>query len=196
MNGHGMGIPGVVPNPKVVNQSGKALTPRDPRTTRARPRYRARVPTVTTSDGRPIRVTSTPLSRPPSAPTTSTMGMTSSIGTPAAYRVPRTAADRPTIDSTDRSISPEMMIRAIGSDMIATSMTAAIRLAKFRGVRKTGDSDAPIPISMMSTIASSVSQRASEAITPRRPPFIAVAVRQPFAATGAAGRHRARPRRG
>ena len=73
--------------------------------------------------------------------------MASGSGTPAANRAPRTAADRPTIDSTDRSISPAMMIRAIGSDMIATSITAAIRFAKFRPLRNTGDTAAPIAIS-------------------------------------------------
>ena len=52
-SGHGIGVPGMVPNPKVVNQSGKPLTPCDPRTTRARPRNSASVPSVTTSDGRP-----------------------------------------------------------------------------------------------------------------------------------------------
>ena len=41
------------PNPKVVNHSGNALMPRGPRTTSARPRYSASVPSVTTSDGRP-----------------------------------------------------------------------------------------------------------------------------------------------
>ena len=98
---------------------------------------------MTTSEGRPIRVTRNPFSSPPSAPTISTTTIASSIGTPAAYRYPRIEAESPTIDSTDRSISPAMMINAIGSDMIATSITAEIALAKFRPVRKTGETVVP-----------------------------------------------------
>ena len=49
----------------------------------------------------------------------------------------------PAIDSTDRSISPAMMIRVIGRAMIATSIRAAIRFAKLPGVRKNGDRALP-----------------------------------------------------
>ncbi len=37
-SGHGIGVPGTVPNPNDVNQSGNPLTPSEPRTTSARPR--------------------------------------------------------------------------------------------------------------------------------------------------------------
>ena len=58
--------------------------------------------------------------------------MATSIGTPAAHRNPRIALARPAIDSTDRSISPAMMISVIGSAMIATSIKAAIRFPNWR----------------------------------------------------------------
>ena len=64
-------------------------------------------------------------------------------GTPAAHRKPRTALARPAIDSTERSISPAMMTSVIGSAMIATSIRAASRFEKLRGVRKNGDSALP-----------------------------------------------------
>ena len=75
------------------------------------------------------------------------------------------ALDRPAIDSTDRSISPAMMIRVIGRAMIATSISAASRLAKLPVVRKTGDSALPSTISTIRATTSSVSQRASSAST-------------------------------
>ena len=69
------------------------------------------------------------------------------MGTPAAHRKPRIALDRPAIDSTERSISPAMMISVIGRAMIATSMRAAMRLPKLPAVRKNGDSALPSRIS-------------------------------------------------
>ena len=69
-----------------------------------------------------------------------------------------------------------MMISAIGSDMIATSMTAEMRLAKLRPDRKTGDTVDPIQRSAMSTAASSTSQRASARTRPRPLAFIVDAV--------------------
>ena len=87
-------------------------------------------------------------------------------GTPAAHRNPRTALDSPAIDSTERSISPAMMISVIGSAMIATSISAASRFAKLPGVRKNRDSCDPMTIITSSTTSSSVSQRASSADQP------------------------------
>src|SRR5262245_21747208 len=85
----------------------------------------------------------------------------------AANRKPRTELDSPAIDSTERSISPAMITRAIGSDMIATSITADWRFAMFRFVRKTGDSRTPTVTRAISTTARSVSQRRSH---PKREP--------------------------
>ena len=159
-SGHGIGVPGTVPNPKSVNGGGKSLTPTGPRTMRARPRKRASVPMVTTSDGRPPRATSSPFSRPPMAPTSRTTGMATWSGTPAAQRTPMIALARPAIDSTERSISPAMMTRVIGSAMIATSISAAERFVKFPGVRKNGERLVPRTIRPRSPTASTVSHRA------------------------------------
>ena len=62
-----------------------------------------------------------------------------------------------------------MMIRVIGSAMIATSMSAAMRFEKLPGVRKNGDSALPSTISPTSATSRSVSQRASSRVHGRRP---------------------------
>ena len=128
-------------SPNVVNTSGKSLMPRGPRTTQreaAEERERAEGDDERRQARRAS--TSTPLSSPPSAPTTSTAGMPSverHAGGPAGSRGPRSTG--PSIDSTDRSISPVMMISVIGSAMIATSITALVEVREVRADRKTGD---------------------------------------------------------
>ena len=73
-------------------------------------------------------------------------------------------AGRPAIDSTERSISPAMMIRVIGRAMIATSISAAMRFAKLPVVRKNGERRvAEHDRARAGRRASSVSQRASSA---------------------------------
>ncbi len=161
-NGQGISVPGTYPKPSVVNSGGKLLMPCGPRTMSARPRNSASVPRVTTREGRPPRATSRPFIRPPSTPTNSTIATPIQIGTPAAHRNPRTALERPAIDSTERSISPAMMTSVIGRAMIATSIMAASRFAKLLGVRKTGEIRVPNAIIASSTTSSSVSQRTSE----------------------------------
>ena len=71
---YGIGLPAMVPNPNSVNQYGQTLMTRGPSTMFATPRNSASVPSVTTSEGMPARVTRTPLNRPPSAPISSTTG--------------------------------------------------------------------------------------------------------------------------
>ncbi len=53
------------------------------------------------------------------------------------------APDSPTIDSTERSISPVMMISVIGSAMIATSITALTRFAKLPAGQEERESGCP-----------------------------------------------------
>ncbi len=67
-------------------------------------------------------MTSTPLSRPASPPTTSTATIANHRGQPAANKTPRTALDKPRTDATDRSISPTMMISVIDRTMIDFSL--------------------------------------------------------------------------
>ena len=97
-------------------------------------------------------------------------------GTPAAQRNPSTADARPAIDSTDRSISPAMMIRVIAMAMIATSIRAAMRLEKLPGVRKNGDSEVPSAISPSRAMTSRVSQRARRLVHGRPPTGLVVAL--------------------
>jgi hypothetical protein len=134
---------------------------------RAMPRKRASVPRVTTRDGRPPRATIRPFRRPPKAPTTRTTAIPTHNGTPAAQRKPRMALERPAIDSTERSISPRTMIRVIGIAMIATSISAAMRLEKLPAVRKNGDRVVPRTMRPMRARTSRVSQRASRLIQRR-----------------------------
>ena len=113
--------------------------------------------------------------------------MAISIGTPAAHRKPRTALARPAIDSTERSISPAMMISVIGRAMIATSMRAAMRFAKLPAVRKNGESGVPITISAEERRRrSSVSQRASDrgSTGARRSRLVAALIGRAVAAVG------------
>src|SRR6201996_5885758 len=123
------------------------------------PRYRASVPMVTASDGSPTRVTSSPLSRPPSAPTTATITKISRIGSLCRYSTPSRALDIPSIDSTDRSISPLMMIRAIGSVMIAISPVVRPRLKKLFDDRNSGETLLPKMTIAITTTTSPVSHR-------------------------------------
>ena len=164
-----MGEPPIVPKPNSVNQSGQTLITVGPSRTLASPRKSARVPRVTTSAGRPPRVTSQPFMKPPSAPTASTTTMAIGRGSPATMRVPRIAPERPTIDSTERSMSPVMMISVMGSAMIATSITELARLAKFLLEMKTSDMRAPVITRAASRRTRSVSQRARLAALNRRP---------------------------
>src|ERR1700759_5212780 len=125
------------------------------------PRYRASVPMVTASDGSPTRVTSSPLSRPPSAPTTATITKISRIGSLCRYSTPSRALDIPSIDSTDRSISPLMMIRAIGSVMIAISPVVRPRLKKLFDDRNCGETLLPNSTIATTTTTRPVSQRSA-----------------------------------
>ena len=100
-------------------------------------------------------------------------------GRPQEARGRRSAS--PTIDSTERSMSPVMMIRVMGRAMIATSITAAVRFAKLPAVRKTSG-DVAVP---RATIPRSTSAR--RALPARQP---AQAARR---ADGPRGHRLARP---
>ena len=76
----GTNVPAKFPNARSVQSAGKSVTDSSPMTTKARPRNSASVPIVTASDGRPKRVTSTPLKAPHSAPARMQIGMIVSIG--------------------------------------------------------------------------------------------------------------------
>jgi hypothetical protein len=114
-------VPGIGTTPIFVNDKGNPVIVRGANRISAMPRYRVRVPMVTAIEGSPTLATSTPLSAPPSAPTTSAAAIANQIGHPLLNSSPMTAPDRPSIEATDRSISPVMMIRVSGSAMMAIS---------------------------------------------------------------------------
>src|SRR5580698_4926985 len=107
--------------PMLVYPAGKFETVLAPSTMEATPRYRASVPIVTASDGRPSRVTRSPLIAPATTPSASRTAKMAGIGQPLLHSSPSTALDIPSVDATDRSISPLMMMSVIGRAMIAIS---------------------------------------------------------------------------
>src|SRR5215813_3240565 len=65
----------------------------------------------------------------------------------------------PSVDATDRSISPLMMMSVIGSAMIATSPEVTPRLNRFEGVRNWGETATPNSAMATTTSARPVSHR-------------------------------------
>ena len=76
---------------------------------------------VTAIEGKPSRVIRTPLRAPPRTPMTSTATMANPMGHPCLNNSPSMVLDSPSIDATDRSISPVMMINVRGNAMMAIS---------------------------------------------------------------------------
>ena len=105
---------------------------------------------MTTSDGSPSFVTSRPLNRPQTAPTISAVAMQSQSGQPAAQVLPITALESPSVDATERSISPLMMINVIGSAISAFSMLLVVISVIVEPWPKTSDVAQPIAISASS----------------------------------------------
>src|ERR1019366_6072475 len=147
-----------------------------------------RVPIVTASEGRPTRVTSSPLISPATIPSSATITKMASIGQWWLHRTPSSALDMPRIEATDRSISPLMMISVIGSAMIAISPEVTPVLKKLPLVRNWGEVTAP-KITMATTRRNRpVSQRTEPRATDRSSPAgpVAGAAADPVAGSGAA----------
>src|SRR4051812_4548193 len=115
-----------------VQARGKSATAWSPRTTNARPRYRASVPIVTASEGSPTFVTRKPLKAPRTAPRSRTSGRIDSSGRPANQSLPMTALDSPTMLATERSISPVMTMSVSGRAMSAITTTSSSRKPTLR----------------------------------------------------------------
>src|ERR1700722_12251084 len=137
---------------------------------RATPRYSARVPIVTASGGRPTRVTSSPLIRPATIPSSATTTKMASIGQWWLHRTPSRALDMPRIEATDRSISPLMMISVIGSAMIAISPEVTPVLKKLPLVRNWGEVTAPKMMMATTRRPRPVSQRTEPRAAERSQP--------------------------
>ena len=76
---------------------------------------------VTAMDGRPTRVIKNPFSAPPRTPMARHTAIAAHTDHPCIEREPSTLAESPSIEATERSISPVMTIRVIGRAMIAIS---------------------------------------------------------------------------
>ena len=79
------------------------------------------MPIVTASDGRPTLRDEQPVEEAQQEPQTSVIAIESQMSTPCEVRSARIVPESPSIDATERSISPVITIRASGSAMIATS---------------------------------------------------------------------------
>src|SRR6185437_15924504 len=156
---HGIWVPGSGLMPMPMYPDGKSETVLGPSRISATPRYSARVPIVTASEGSPTRVTSRPLISPARMPTRATTTKMASMGHPLAHRKPSSALDIPRIEATDRSISPLMMISVMGSAMIAISPAVTAVLKKLPVVRNLGDDIAPKITMAMTSSPSPLSQR-------------------------------------
>jgi hypothetical protein len=117
-------VPGTELAPILVSHDGNCRSPivgivREPNSTSASPRNRVSVPIVTAIDGKPNRATSSPLSAPPRAPTTMAAANAGQMPQPWCHKSPTSEPDRPSIEATDRSISPVITTKVTGSAMIA-----------------------------------------------------------------------------
>src|SRR3954466_10167662 len=159
----GMNVPAKLPNARSVQTPGKSVTESSPMTTNASPRNSASVPIVTASDGRPKRVTSTPLKAPQRPPATRQSGMISSIGRPWFHSDAAIALDSASTEATERSISAEMITSANGSAISATSEKSSEPVVNESVVRNS--EEMPWPMIAVSTIrpSSSASQRPANA---------------------------------
>src|SRR4051812_37346650 len=91
---------------------------------------------VTARDGSPSRVTSSPLISPQTTPRSRQTGMIVSIVMPSFHRAPITAPDRPAVEATDRSISPDTTRRVIGRAISAMGRVLPIRNDRLRALPK------------------------------------------------------------
>ncbi len=114
----GMPVEPIFERTKVLSSFGKFATFWSPITTRASPRKRASVPIVTASEGRPRVVIRKPLKAPHTTPTNTDTKITIPMSQPESRQsTPITALVSPAIDATERSISLEMITRAMGMAM-------------------------------------------------------------------------------
>src|SRR5580704_8678529 len=166
----GIWVCGSGSTPMLVYVAGKVDTVLAPSRMRATPRYSARVPIVTASEGRPTRVTSSPLIRPATIPSSATTTKMASIGQWWLHRTPSSALDMPRIEATDRSISPLMTISVIGSAMIAISPEVTPVLKKLPLVRNWGEVTAPKTMMATTRRPRPVSQRTEPRAAERSQP--------------------------
>src|SRR5690625_2267646 len=119
-----------------VKDRGKVATALSPRRTYESPRYSASVPMVTASAGSPSTATKNPLTAPRMAPRTTASTRIVSSGSPASHITPIALEVKPTIEATDRSISPVTMMSVIGRASSRIGARSSTRKPKLRAVPK------------------------------------------------------------
>src|ERR1700693_1900605 len=84
-----------------------------------------------------------PLNRPAKVPTKTPKHIAPPTGSLCSRQAAITAVLRPTMEPTDISISPVMMIKVIGSAMIAVGVMPAKGIDRLEELRKYLDTEAP-----------------------------------------------------
>src|SRR6266516_6889162 len=108
-----------------------------------------------------MRVTRKPLTAPRNAPRTTAAIIAGQIGQPCLKSSAMRTPAKPSIEATERSISPVTTSKVSGSAMIAISPTFRQMKNRLVDWRKYGETTAPYAIVPPSRARSSVSQRAT-----------------------------------
>src|SRR5439155_7401628 len=106
-----------------------------------------------------MRVTRKPLTAPSSAPKATAANIAGQIGQPCLKSSAIRTPVKPSIEATDRSISPVMTIRVSGSAMIAISPTFRQMKKRFVDCKKYGETAAPYAMVPPRRTRRSASQR-------------------------------------
>src|SRR5436190_10854170 len=91
---------------------------------------------VTAREGSPSRVTRSPLTSPHTTPSSRHSGMIVSMAMPSFHSLPITAPERPAVEATDRSISPETTRSVMGRAIRAIGRVLPIRKDRLRALPK------------------------------------------------------------
>ena len=103
------------------------------------PRYRENVARVATIAGSLTRVIIRPLNRPPAIPTRRQSKADGQMPIPDRNAIPITAADIAILEATERSMFPEMMIKAMHTAITPFSVKWTVESRRLRRLRKYGD---------------------------------------------------------
>ena len=122
------------------------------------PRNIASVPSVASKDGRPSRVTRTPLKAPQIAPAMSVRMIAAGSGKPCWSNSPNMTLLSAKVLATDRSISRATMSSTIGSTISAFSDIPAIACEMLKAVAKPGTVKLTVAASTSAMLPKKVSQ--------------------------------------
>src|ERR1051325_9707625 len=114
---------------------------------------------VTAREGSPSRVTRRPLTSPQTTPNSRQIGMIVSMVMPWFHRAPITAPDRPAVEATERSISPDTTSIVIGSAISAMGSVLPMRNDRLSALSK--------PSTVVKDSSSTTTRRAPTTVSQR-----------------------------